>query len=744
MNLREKAAHGILWSVIQKWGREVVSFLTFVVLSRLLAPEAFGLVALASVFTVFVEMFLDQGSGAAIVQRADLEREHLDTAFWISVFTGILLTAGGIAASGLVATFFQEPRLAPVLSWLSINFILSALSSTQIAILQRKMAFKSLAARSLTATTVGGIVGISMAFAGFGVWSLVVQNLANGLAGAIVLWQSSNWRPGFNVSRKHYRDLFSFGVSIVGNNILEVLMRRSDDFLIGYYLGPTLLGYYTIGYRLLLVIIRVVTGITNAVAFPAFSRLQQDPKRMLRAFYNVTQYTSLLAFPVFIGMATLAPELVPALFGEKWAPSIPVMQVLALIGILQSVLFFNGSVIKASGKPSWQLGVMLLNSVCSVIGFLLAVRWGIVTVAASYVIVGYLLAPVSYVAVRRLIQVDFRTYLRQFAPPLSASLVMVAVIVGLKYFFRDQSLSLYPQLSIYLLAAVLTYVLVIGLTARSLCRQVLGLVSLVLPKMEIKEKGKYSKMTGDVGAKFVVLTTNRSGSEWVMSTLNSLPHVIAQGELFLPRARVSERRWDSDFACPRFIETKSKGQTFRPFSVFSYLNALYSTPGTVGFKLMYEQLGLYPEILAYLIRHRVRVVHLVRRNHLDVVLSYAVKAKIGRAHLLLGQSAPDDIRVELDTENLVSQLEWLQKKQSVARKLLRWCRLPHVEVAYEDLLRDPAHFGPIWDFLSIKSKEHIPQSTLLKIRRGGQCDVISNYDEVKEVLVNSKFAELVE
>jgi LPS sulfotransferase NodH len=251
-------------------------------------------------------------------------------------------------------------------------------------------------------------------------------------------------------------------------------------------------------------------------------------------------------------------------------------------------------------------------------------------------------------------------------------------------------------------------------------------------------------MTVGVESKFVVLTTNRSGSTWLMSTLNSLPHVTAQGELFLPKARGSERRWDSDFACPRFIETKSAGLTLRPFSVFAYLDTLYSTPGTVGFKLMYKQLGLYPEILAYLMRHRMRVVHLVRRNHLDVVLSYAVKAKIGRAHLLSGQPAPDAIRVKLETENLMSQLEWLQKKQSIARKLLSWCRLPHLEVAYEDLLHDQAYFRLIWDFLSIKSKETVPQSTLVKIRRGGQRDVISNYDQVKEVLADSRFAGLLE
>jgi O-antigen/teichoic acid export membrane protein len=493
MNLQQRAVKGVVWSVIQKWGREAISFLILVVLSRLLAPEAFGLVALASVFTSFVEIFLDQGFGAAIVQRADLEQEHLDTAFWTSVSTGILLAAGGVAASGLVAAFFEEPRLAPVLSWLSFSLILAGLSSTQMAILQRKLAFKSLATRSLAAKMVGGIVGVSLAFAGFGVWSLVAQKIAAGLAAVIVLWQVSDWRPGFRVSRKHFRELFTFGVSVVGSKILDFFSRRTDDFLIGYFLGSTALGFYTIGYRLLLVMMRVVTGITNAVAFPTFSRLQQNPKRMRRAFYKVTQYTSLLAFPVFIGLATLAPELVPALFGEKWAPSIPVMQVLALIGILQSVLAFNGSVIKASGKPSWQLGVMLLTSVCSVIGFLLAVRWGIVAVAASFVIVGYLLAPISYAAVRRLIQIDFRTYLWQFVAPLSASLIMVAILMGLKYVFKHQGLNLYLQLSIYLTAGVLTYLLVIVLTARSLSRQVLELVSLVLPNRKLKETLKKAR-----------------------------------------------------------------------------------------------------------------------------------------------------------------------------------------------------------------------------------------------------------
>ena len=251
-------------------------------------------------------------------------------------------------------------------------------------------------------------------------------------------------------------------------------------------------------------------------------------------------------------------------------------------------------------------------------------------------------------------------------------------------------------------------------------------------------------MTPEVHTRFIVFTTNRSGSEWLISSLNSLPSVTAHGELFLPRKRVAERRWDSEFAYPRYIETQPKGLAPRPFSVFTYLDDLYKTPGAVGFKLMYLQLALYPEIFAYLIRHHVLVIHLSRRNSLDVLLSYAVKAKIGQAHLLSGQPFPGDLTVTLDTENLIRKLRWLQQQRSIAHHLLSTSRLPHIEVVYEDLLQDPRYFQRICDFLDIPMRGITPGSTLVKIRRGTQRDVISNYEQVRQTLAGSQFTELVE
>lgn len=486
MSFQEKVVKGIVWSATRFWGKQLITFLIFVILSRLLEPEAFGLVALASVFIAFMTIFVDQGFSQAIVQKADLEREHLDTAFWTGILIGGLLTIISIAFSTLIAELFKEMKLVPILRWLSLNFILAAFSSTQRAILRRKLAFKSLAMRSMLEATVSGIAGVTMAFLGFGVWSLVAQTLVGSVTGAIVLWRVSDWRPGFHFSSKHFKELFSFGLNIVGIKILEFFNRRSDDLLIGYFLGPVMLGYYTIAYKLLLVMIQLLTGIITSVAFPAFSRLQHNIEKMQMAFYRATQYTSLIAFPAFLGMAVVAPELVSALFGEKWAPSIPVMQVLAFIGILQSVSLFNASVFKSTGKPSWQLTFMLITSLSNVLGFLLVVRWGIVAVAMSFVVVNYVLSPLAIIAVRRLIKISFKTYFSQFLAPLTGSLVMIGVMFGLKFILSDQ-LDLYLRLAIYTMTGVLTYIVVILFTARETSQQVLELIRSALPKMKLKK-----------------------------------------------------------------------------------------------------------------------------------------------------------------------------------------------------------------------------------------------------------------
>ncbi|UCG17703.1 MAG: lipopolysaccharide biosynthesis protein [Phycisphaerales bacterium] len=479
MSLRQRAVQGVVWSAIQNWGSNLLSMAVFLVLARLLMPEAFGLVALASAFTGFLAVFLTQGFGGAIVQRSELEPEHLDTAFWINVLSGVALTAICIACAGVVARLFGEPQLKPLVRWLSLSLLIGAFSATQEAILMRRLAFKSLAIRRLVASAAGGCVGIGMAVGGLGVWSLVGQNLAGGLVGVAALWQASEWRPGFNVSAKHARDLFSFGINMLGIQILRFVNRRADTMLIGYFLGPVALGYYTVAYGLLLRMTQMLMQTVSSVSLPTFSRLQHDPGQMRHAFFTAIRMTSLLAFPAFIGVATLAPELVPGLFGSKWTPSIPVMQILALIGILQSVQYFNGSVILAMGKPSWLLALRALSTVVHVTAFAVAVRWGIVAVAGAFVMSGYILSPLPAWMVHKLIGVKLTRCFWECAAPLAASLTMMVCIL-ISRALLDESMNLYAVLSFYIISGALVYVSAILVIAPNLPREVMDLARLAV------------------------------------------------------------------------------------------------------------------------------------------------------------------------------------------------------------------------------------------------------------------------
>jgi O-antigen/teichoic acid export membrane protein len=486
MSLKQEAIRGVTWSAAQKWGVRLISFFVMLILARLLLPESFGLVAYASVFISFAGIFLDQGFSDAIVQFPNLEREHLDTAFWMSVLTGTVLTIATIAASGLIANAFHEPQLVPVLKWLSLSFILSALNSVQASLLRRNLDFKSLSLRSLISTLTSGVVAVTMAFLGFGVWSLVAKLLVDAAVSVIALWQVSNWRPSLRISGKHWKELFSFGGHILGGNLVDFLSVHSDDFLIGYFLGPIALGYYTLGYNLLLVMTDLLVSVPNLVVFPIFSKIQDDPNRLKSAFFELTELQSVIAFPIFLGIAVVAPEAVRVLYTDKWAASIPVVQILMLIGIVRSAIYFYSSIFRAAGKPSWRFGIYTVTAGLNVVGFLLVVRMGIVAVAASYVIVSYLLMPLYFLMIRKLIHVSIRSHLKQYIPALASSLIMVAVVFIIKYFV-GQNYSVTIRLVVFVLAGVGTYLLAIRLIRPGLYRKMLELAQMALPKFLVRQ-----------------------------------------------------------------------------------------------------------------------------------------------------------------------------------------------------------------------------------------------------------------
>ena len=242
--------------------------------------------------------------------------------------------------------------------------------------------------------------------------------------------------------------------------------------------------------------------------------------------------------------------------------------------------------------------------------------------------------------------------------------------------------------------------------------------------------------------RFVILTSQRSGSTWLVSLLNQLNETTAYGELFLPRKH--QKDWDADFAYPRFVEVRSQKKGMRPVQVFRYLDTVYQPSGAVGFKLMYSQLFHYPELLIYFWAHRVQVIHLVRRNPLDLVISQVLKRKLQTSHRLSGDAPPQDVQIEINPQTLIRKLRTRQRKIKRGQWLLRLSGLRSMEIGYEDLQKDPSVFQSLCRFLSIQTETVMPESRFQKVRLESQGQIIKNYSEVKKVLEGTHFNSYLE
>jgi O-antigen/teichoic acid export membrane protein len=472
-SLGRAAVRGLAWTTLRSVSSRLVGSVVFVILARLLDPKSFGLVALASVFVVLLSLLVESGFGEAVIQRKELTRSDLDTAFWVNNATGVGLALLMTASADLLGALFDQPELAPVLRALSPVLVFAALASVPQALLRRELRFRELAFRGFAATVAGGAVGVAMALAGLGVWSLVGQILANVVVGTAMLWLACSWRPGRAVSRSSFVELFHFGANILGERVAYFTSRRSDDFLIGLVLGPVALGLYTAAYRILLLMSEVMIWTIDGVAFPLFSRLQGDGERTKRGFYAVTQLSSAVAVPAFLTFAVLAPDVTSVVFGPQWTGAIPVMRILALVGIPHAVTHWHKAIVNAAGRPNLSLRFAVLTGAVNVVGFVLVVRWGILAVATSYVACGYLLAPVSVWLVTRVLDIEVKTYLRLFVAPVASGLVMLLSLIAAKAALADRVTG--PVLILVLLSVAATvYLVMLCLTGRRFVMSVLS------------------------------------------------------------------------------------------------------------------------------------------------------------------------------------------------------------------------------------------------------------------------------
>jgi O-antigen/teichoic acid export membrane protein len=459
-SLQKRVARGLLWTLIDTWGGQLLALVIFAILAHLLDAEDFGLVALAAVFVALGQLFADQGLGDAVIQRRELTRRQLDTAFWAALATGVLLTVAGILLAAPIAGLLNEPRLEQILQVLSLAFFLAALNSIQLALLRRELNFRSLALRRLVAVSVGGVVGIVLALNGAGAWALVGQQLAIAAMSVVMLWAASPWRPSLSFSAPDFRSLFAYGLNVVGSDLLGFVSRNTDNLLIGVFLGPIPLGFYAVAYKILDTSQTLLLAAARRLVFPSFARLQHDLDRVSRAYLRLARSSSALTLPGYVGLALVAHEAIVVLFGQRWSDSATAASLLFAIGPVLTVQAFSGAVWNAVGHPEVTLRFRLVATITNVVGFVIAVLLfkTIVAVAAAFVIRGYLLLPLNIYWMRVYAGVSVRDQLLRLKGVGAATALMVAAVLGTKFVLTG-----HVHVVILLAAEVAVGVLVFGL-----------------------------------------------------------------------------------------------------------------------------------------------------------------------------------------------------------------------------------------------------------------------------------------
>jgi O-antigen/teichoic acid export membrane protein len=383
-NLRSRIITGLAWKVVSQVFRQGSRVAVAIVLARLLTPHDYGLAAMVLAFSALVIIFSDLALGAALVQRRELTEADRSTVFWVSAVVGVAFTLVGVAASYPVAAFFGEPGVQPLFAAFSVSFLVTALGTTQTALLSRDMNFKSLELRMMAGTAVGGVVGIWLALEGYGAWAIIGQQLAIAVVSTILLWALSPWRPRFVFSVDTLRDYWRFSGSVFGTRLLFYLNRNADNVLIGRFLGSAALGVYAVAYNIMLMPLSRIAQPVVEVLFPAFSRLQDDKPRMASAWLRGNRLIGAITIPAMLGLMVVAPEFVRVVLGKRWEEAIPVIQLLAWVGLLQSLQRLNSSVLMACDRAKTLLWYSVVVLVASLGAFVFGLQWGIVGVAAAY------------------------------------------------------------------------------------------------------------------------------------------------------------------------------------------------------------------------------------------------------------------------------------------------------------------------------------------------------------------------
>lgn len=427
--IKKKVFSGMIWAFGEQFAAQAVSFILSVILARLLMPDEYGTITMVLVFINIANVFVTNGFGEALVQRKNATDEDFTTVFYCSLAVAVFLYSVLYITAPLIATFYDSPELALVLRVLSLKLPIASINSIQRAYVQKNMQFKKFFFSTLGGTILSGVLGIFMAYKGFGVWALVAQYMSNSCVATIVMFFTVRWKPKLIFCKSSAKELIKYAWKLTAASLINTVYNELRSLIIGKKYSSSDLAYYNKGNHIPSLAITNINSAISTVIFPAMSQCNNAPNRLKAITRRSMKVAAFVIFPVMGGIIGVGESLIRLLLTEKWIPCVPYLYMACMYWACQPVQTANWQVIKAMGRSDLALRLEIYKKV---IGFLLvfvSIPFGVEAIAASNVLFAIISMLINIIPNKRLINYSIREQMFDLAPSFISSVVMCLVVL---------------------------------------------------------------------------------------------------------------------------------------------------------------------------------------------------------------------------------------------------------------------------------------------------------------------------
>ena len=458
-NINKKSTiTNFIWRFAERCGAQLVTFIVSIVLARILSPEDYGTIAIVTVFTTILQVFVDSGLGTALIQKKDADDLDFSSVFYFNFVVCLVLYGGMFLAAPMIAHFYNDTALISIVRVISLTIVVSGVKGIQQSYVSRNMLFKRFFFSTLGGTIFSAFLGIGMAYAGFGVWALVIQQLSNTVIGTLILWITVKWRPQKMFSWVRLKGLLAFGWKLLASSLIDTIYNNLRNLIIGKLYTSADLAYYNQGDKFPKVIVTNINNSIDSVLLPTMSGVQDTPERVKKMTRRAIKTSTYIMAPLMIGLAFCATPIVQLVLTDKWLPCVPFLQIFCVTYMFWPIHTANLNAINAMGRSDLFLKLEIEKKAIGIILLLSTMWFGVMVMAYSLLVSTLTSMLINSWPNRKLLNYSFKEQIIDIVPGIAIA-VLMGVLISIVRLFN------LPTLVTLIIQVLLGAIIYIGLSA---------------------------------------------------------------------------------------------------------------------------------------------------------------------------------------------------------------------------------------------------------------------------------------